>query len=290
MNTHTVLADSISALSLTITILVIVGMAVAFGLLFWLYSLNKKKLIDLGGEDSKLINTIQNDYNRYKAKNVDVSLNDFIISKNKKEKIARILMDVLSWCLIGFFLIITIIGLVFRSKGQQIYLGKTTYMTIQTGSMSEKNMAHPYFEQVPNNQIAQYSLIGIKKVAEEDLHSFDIVAFKVNGKVYVHRIIQILEVNGIRSYTTQGDANSGSLSFEIGLNYNQILGKYTGTKSLGMGVFLTYLQSNAGIIAFIFAMLLLFVIDISEMTLSKSYKKRMNYLIEQLAAGGEINE
>lgn len=286
----TIFADSISSLSLSITILVILGMTAAFGILFWLYSVNKKKVIQLGGEDYKMLSSLNKEFQQYKDKKGKESLEEFLTYKSKKEKNYKILMDVISWTFICFLLGLGICSIVFRSNGQQFYFGNTTYLTIQTGSMSQKNIAHTYYEELPDSQIPQYALIKIKKVEESDLEKFDIVAFKVDGIIYVHRIVQIIEVNGKRAYTTQGDANSGSLSFEVGMKFENILGRYTGTRNLGLGMFFTYLQSNTGIIAIIFAMLLLGIIDFCEIYLYPVYKGRIQFLITKLDLGEEENE
>lgn len=272
-----------SVFSMIITIIVILSMTVAFILMFLLYSSSKRKVIELGGEDNELIEKIEKDYQKYQEKcESSPTAIDFVERKKKKEKMFRILTDVVSWVIIFFILCFTCVALAFRIQGQQFYFGNTTLLSIQTGSMSEKNIDHKYYDELPNNQIQQYDMVGISKVEETDLKLYDIIAFKHEGVVYVHRIVQILEVDGKRVYTTQGDANTGSFPFETEITFDQILGKYNGFHNQSLGVFLIYLQSEVGIIALVFAMILLIVIDLSETYMARCYKKRSEYLFRQL--------
>lgn len=277
-------ADSISAFSITITVLVIICMTAAFSLLFWLYCRNKRRIIELGGEDAELGDYIEKEFAKYRLKKNQTALpEDFINYKKKQNKIIRIVTDVIYGCIMLIILIIGCFALAFRAGGHQLYLGDTAYLAIQTGSMAEKNSAHPKYHELPDNQIAQYALIGIQRVAEEqDLQLYDIIAFHHGDAIYVHRIVQIIEAKDQRFYVTQGDANTGSFPFETEIVFDQIIGKYNGSQSLGWGIFFIYLESEAGIIALIFAMCLLLIIDLSEAYLSKTYKTRMEHIVQEL--------
>lgn len=276
-------ADSISAFSITITVLVIICMTGAFSLLFWLYCHNKRRIVELGGEDAELGDYIEKEFVKFRLKKNESALpEEFIAYKRKQSKILRIITDVAYGCVMLVILGIGCFALAFRASGHQLYLGDTAYLAIQTGSMSKKNSGHPKYNELPDNQIAQHALIGIRKVEEQELQLYDIIAFRYESTIYVHRIVQIIEAKDQRFYVTQGDSNTGSFPFETELVIDQIIGKYNGTQSLGWGIFFTYLESEAGIIAIIFAICLLLVIDFSEVYLSKSYKKRMEYIVHEL--------
>lgn len=279
-----ILASAIANLSITISVIVILSMAATFSLLFILYCRNKKRLISLGDEDERLKQEIGAGFEKYKKKKPEANFYSYLDRKNKIDLIYRITMDVISGIASCILLSIAITGLIFRSQGKQFFIGNTTYMTIETGSMSYKNTSNQNYEKLPNNQIEQYALIGISKVKEEEIKQFDIIAFKNDGIIYVHRVIQIKDIDGARLYTTQGDANSGSFSFEVDIPFDKIIGKYNGNQSLGLGVFLTYMQSETGIVAVLFAIGLLLVMDISSTYLLKCYKKREEFLEEELAA------
>lgn len=280
--TNLILASGIENLSVTISILVILSMAATFSLLFVLYCRNKKRLILLGDEDEKLKKEILDGFLKYKMKTPEGNLNQYIERKNRMDRIYKMTMDVLCGVVSVFLLAVAITGIVFRSLGKQFFIGNTTYMTIETGSMSFKNTANQYYESLPDNQIEQYAFIGIKKVKEEDIKQFDVVAFKSDGVIYVHRVIQIAEVDGKILYTMQGDANSGSFAFESGIPFENILGRYNGYHNVALGVFLTYMQSEIGIISILFAMALILVMDFSSTYLLKSYNKRKALVEEEL--------
>lgn len=283
VNQLILLTNSMSVFSMIITIFVILSMTVAFILLFLLYSNSKRKVIELGGEDKELIEQMENDYQKYQEKcEASPTAADFVAHKKKQEKKFRVLTDVISGVIIFFILCFTCVALAFRIQGQQFYFGNTTLLSIQTGSMSEKNKEHKYYDELPNNQIQQFDMVGISKVEEADLKVYDIIAFKHDGVIYVHRIVQILETGGKRIYTTQGDANTGSFPFETEITFDQILGKYNGFHNQSLGVFLIYLQSEVGIIALVFAIILLVVIDLSETYIARCYRKRSEYLFRQL--------
>lgn len=79
-----------------------------------------------------------------------------------------------------------------------------------------------------------------------------------------------------------GDANDGSFSFEINMPFDKIEGVYSGYQSRGMGAFLSYIQSETGIVAIIFALCLVLVADLSEDLLAKKYKERYAHVAAEL--------
>lgn len=64
-------ADSISAFSITITVLVIICMTGAFSLLFWLYCHNKRRIVELGGEDAELGDYIEKEFVKFRLKKMN---------------------------------------------------------------------------------------------------------------------------------------------------------------------------------------------------------------------------
>lgn len=251
-------------------------MSVAFGLLFTLFCLNKRRLIRLGGEDGKIEADLKNSYAKSKSK--DLTFRGHLAVRRKTEKVLSIIINVIFGLVVALIVSVAITGLVYRANGEQLFIGETAYLTIQTGSMSEKNLENPYYNDLPDNQIAQYSLVGINKFAEEDLKLYDIVAFKHNGTLFVHRIVGIYEDNGVKLYTTMGDANNGSFSFEMGMTSDKIVGVYSGYQSENMGAFLSYLNSGTGIIALVFALCLVLVADFTENLLTKAYNERYRHI------------
>lgn len=281
-----ILAGSLEAFSLTIAIIVILSMTISFGILFLLITIYRRRLLLLGALDESIQNALEVGFEKAHQKslekNEDISFQDYITAKRKKEKIVHIILEVVYGIAICFVCTLIIITSVFRSSNQQLFIGKTTYMTIQTGSMEFKNKDHPYYASLPDDQIKQYSLIGIKKVTEEDLKLYDIIAFKEKDTIYVHRIVSITEIDGKKYFTTQGDANTGSLPLEISFDFEKIIGVYSGYQSLGLGVFMYYFQSYIGTISLFFTFLLFMAMDILDEVLTHSYRKRQDELIQQI--------
>ncbi len=272
-----IMAETLQKISFIVACLVILGMVVVFSTLFWLYGRYKIKLIDYGFEDEYLQKELYKGFEKNK-KYSDLG-NYFNFKKEKERKIQKV-SSALYNILLSFFVLITFIALVFKSNGQQIYFGNTTYLTIQTGSMETKNIFHNEYNQLPNNQIKQYSLIGIQKVKQDELKKMDIIAFKNNKTIYVHRIMNIHKGNnGLTYYTTQGDANTGSMSFEVNMTFDKIIGKFTGYQNFGLGVLLIYLQSNIGIISLVFGLLFVMITNVTENKISISYDGRLGILI-----------
>ena len=133
------------------------------------------------------------------------------------------------------------------------------------------------------NQIEQYSLIGIEKINEEDIKLYDVIAYKHDDVIYVHRVIKIMEnAEGVKLFTLRGDANSDSLTFELGVRYENIVGKYNGFSNYGLGVTLIYLQSNIGIVALLSGFLFLIMFDFSEERIENSYDSREVYIAKEI--------
>jgi signal peptidase I len=54
----------------------------------------------------------------------------------------------------------------------------------------------------------------------------DVIVFiSSSGEPIIHRVVNVLNENGEFYYTTKGDANPSSLSFELRIPYNTLIGK-----------------------------------------------------------------
>ncbi|MDP2424728.1 MAG: signal peptidase I [Candidatus Izemoplasmatales bacterium] len=120
-------------------------------------------------------------------------------------------------------------------------------------------------------------LVLMKSVNPNDLNEQDIVSFiaNVNGKdtSFTHRIVDYIEVDGKRYFTTKGDNNSGSFEWEINLTEDQITSKYVSKSTLLGKVYIFVAGSGVNFI-YIITIILFFLIAISEMkTLTNAYTK-----------------
>jgi signal peptidase len=70
-------------------------------------------------------------------------------------------------------------------------------------------------------------LVIIVRVKPEDIDVGDIIVFRTpNGRLVVHRVIDIVEVNGRKYYVTMGDNNRvRDVYYPVGVPYDRVIGK-----------------------------------------------------------------
>ena len=66
--------------------------------------------------------------------------------------------------------------------------------------------------------------IFVKEVPEEEIKIKDIISFNEDGLVVTHRVIDIVEENGVKKYKTKGDNNN--VADKEMTTYDKIEGKY----------------------------------------------------------------
>lgn len=200
---------------------------------------------------------------------------DSVIDDKKRNRKFQIIYNIFFGILYAALLVIFGFALGFRLGGEELFFGNTTLMTIQTGSMETINSENTYiYDNHLTNQIEQFSLIGIDKINEENIELYDILAYQSeSGDIIVHRVIRIYtnpETN-VTYYTLKGDANSTSSAEELTLTYDKVIGKYNGFQNYGLGVTLTYLQSNIGLVAIAAAAIFLITYNVTESLIDKAY-------------------
>lgn len=212
-----------------------------------------------------------------------------ILSKRKNQKKTNLIFNIIFTLLYVVTIAVIAFSVVYRVKKQQVFFGNTAVMTIQTGSMETVNENNHYVHD--NNllddkyRIEQYSLIGITKVkSEDDVHLGDIMAYIDNeGKTIVHRVVEInTNDKNETEYKLQGDANNVSSYYESHLTFDKFIGKYNGFQSFGLGVVITYCQSNIGLISLFAAVMFLLSYNICEEKVDKAYEKRREVIATKL--------
>lgn len=282
------LLQSLPTMSLAISIVVIICMAISFAVLFFLYGKSKARGVSFGVEDKQIREELTKKLERCGG---GVTCSQMLEKSKKREKTVRIFTDVILLILIALVGALTVFSIVLRSKGEQVYFGDTAYITVLTSSMQEKNEDNEFLKEHDDGvRIHQYALIGIDKVNPDDLKEGDIIAFRYEGStVYIHRIVAIGELNGERVFTTMGDGNSSSLMNEINISADRIVGVFNGYHKGYLGVILIYMRSDIGMVALIFVFLLLAVIDFSEWYITRSYEKRQRTLASQMDGGANAD-
>ena len=83
--------------------------------------------------------------------------------------------------------------------------------------------------------------ILIKEVPKNEIHIGDIISFDQDGVVVTHRVINIVDENGVTKYQTKGD-NNNAPDMEM-TTYEKIQGKYQ-FKINHFGVVINILKSR----------------------------------------------
>ena len=318
--------EKLQSIAFVVSMLVIIGIAITFSILFILYGKYKIANIKNGHEDPLVEKDIRRKYRKIiegqlkhevveeeafkyrlfqKTETVEthvlerdpandslkidtkpVTIYDSIVGSREKNKKYQVLLNIIFGIFYFILGVLIIISVSYKLMGETVYFGNTTLLTIKTGSMETVNDSNTYIDENNlTNQIEQYSIITLNKVKSDDeLNLYDIAAYEHDNTIYVHRIIRKYtnSTTGVTYYTFRGDANSESLSFELTITLDDIVGKYTGFQNYGLGVTLTYLQSTIGIVAMAAALIFLITYNVTEDRIETNYYKRILLISQEL--------
>lgn len=280
----------LSTLVLIVSAISLVCFAIVYICIFSFYYFNRKKSIENKLEDNEVIKILDKDVEKYdKKKNKKLSFIDTYYKRKKRKKVGNIISNsivgIFLVALIGFFVWATVM----KSNDQITYFGDKTYLVVQTSSMSSINDNNKYLKDGSidskdrmNTRISQYAFIGIDKFKSEDqIKVYDIVAFRMDDKIIVHRVysISIREKDGHKLFTFRGDANPASMSGEINVTSDRIVGVFDGYQNQVLGSIVIYIQSGTGLIS-VFAiaivlMVYIFYYDRIDLRLTDRYEALM---------------
>lgn len=264
--------SNIDVISLIVTIICLLSFSIVFTILFRHYYLYNIENVKKGNTDIELIE------NAKKIKEAKT---------NKRKIVTNIISKVISYVVFALIIIIFAFSLYSRFSGNSIPFENSSLIVIASGSMSEKNEDNSYLQNI-NNQFNTYDIISITKYNnQEEIELYDVVAFKNDeGTTIVHRIIEILDVDGKEVYITRGDSNNTSdngVQYGDYLTYENIIGYYNGTRIKSVGIFIVFLQSNAGIITIVAIAYCLFMFDYYSNRYEKAVEDRTKLLIDTLS-------
>lgn len=279
----------LSTLVLIVSAISLVCFAIVYICIFSFYYFNRKKCIENKLEDNEVIKILDKDVEKYdKKKNKKLSFVDTYYKRKKRKKVGNIISNsivgIFLVALIGFFVWATVM----KSNDQTTYFGDKTYLVIQTSSMASINDNNKYLKDGSidskdrmNTRISQYAFIGIDKFKSEDqIKVYDIVAFRMDDKIIVHRVYSIgEEKDGHKLFTFRGDANPASMSGEINVTSDRIVGIFDGYQNQILGSIVIYIQSGTGLIS-VFAiaivlMVYIFYYDRIDLRLTERYEALM---------------
>lgn len=278
----------LSTLVLIVSAISLVCFAIVYICIFSFYYFNRKKCIENKLEDNEVIKILDKDVEKYdKKKNKKLSFIETYYKRKKRKKVGNIISNsivgIFLVALIGFFVWATVM----KSNDQTTYFGDKTYLVIQTSSMASINESNKYLKDGSidskdrmNTRISQYAFIGIDKFKSEDqIKVYDIVAFRMDDKIIVHRVYSIGEKDGHKLFTFRGDANPASMSGEINVTSDRIVGVFDGYQNQVLGSIVIYIQSGTGLIS-VFAiaivlMVYIFYYDRIDLRLTERYEALM---------------
>ncbi len=251
--------------SFFLSLIVFVLLAGFFTLLIAMLMGKTEKLIACGGEDEAIVK----EYTKVQKK-----------GKKKDGKIFYVGNILLSLVFLAVFAFATFINLQENSCSKKI----PTPRVVQSTSMANKNVKNNYLtENGLNDQLYMYDVVFTYKLPDEmDLQLYDIVVYEDNGRLIIHRIIQIEEPNeahpDCRYFRLQGDAVDRPDVFPV--TYQQMRGIYTGQRIPFLGSFIMFLQSIAGWLCTALLFFALLFSPLLDKRLENLRKKRYEYLME----------
>lgn len=280
----------LSTLVLIVSAISLVCFAIVYICIFSFYYFNRKKCIENKLEDNEVIKILDKDVEKYdKKKSKKLSFIETYYKRKKRKKVGNIISNsivgIFLVALIGFFVWATVM----KSNDQITYFGDKTYLVVQTSSMASINDNNKFLKDGSidskdkmNTRISQYAFIGIDKFKSEDqIKVYDIVAFRMDDKIIVHRVysISIGEKDGHKLFTFRGDANPASMSGEINVTSDRIVGVFDGYQNQVLGSIVIYIQSGTGLIS-VFAiaivlMVYIFYYDRIDLRLTDRYEALM---------------
>ena len=156
---------------------------------------------------------------------------------------------------------------------------------IASTSMSEKYENNTYlFQNDLNDQLQMFDVVLLHELPpEEELELYNIVVYEhISGALLIHRIIGIEEPNAEHPdeyhFLLQGDAVHYPDSFPV--RYSQMKSIYRGERVSGIGSFVYFVQSPAGVICLILLAISLLMMPIANNYLLKKEYARVLLMVE----------
>lgn len=259
-------------ISLVVTFIGVAGFASVFTILFRSYVKAQIGEIKAGKKDIEIIDKMV-----YEKK----------ITTQKRRKAGKIISHIIFYVLLIIIIPLFVFSLINKFSGNVMMLGNKTIMVVASGSMSEKNIENAYLSQYSlDNQFSQYDIIVLEKVNNEsDISLYDVVAYRNDkGINVIHRIIKV----NAQNYETRGDANNASDAYNP--KFADIIGKYTGKRLKGIGMFVMFLQSYSGIITLVSLVYCVFMIDSLTSKINRVQSDRTKMLEDAMDCSKDLGE
>lgn len=263
---------STEIISLIVTVIGVFSFAAIFTILYKSYATSQIAELRSGKKDIELIDEVI--YERQ-------------TKVKRRRKITKIVRTIVFYAIMILLVPLFIFSLVNRIQKNVTMIGNKTMMVVASGSMSMKNVANDYL--ITNNlndQFNTYDIIFLEKVdSASDLKLYDTVAY-INDKG-INVIHRIKEIRTDGSYVTRGDSNNADDAYHP--KFDDIIGRYTGSRLKGVGIFVIFLQSYAGIITVVSLVYCLIMIDRTAEKINLVQDKRIKQLEDVIDYSNEAN-
>ena len=169
------------------------------------------------------------------------------------KKIINIFIDIVVVAILLFSLLILIMSLTSRSSGVPNIFGVAP-ISVVSNSMEDTLMVNDLILCEPRTDDIY-----------DDYKVGDIVTFnqEIEGeaRLNTHRIVEVVEDNGITYYKTQGDnKDTNPVPDEELKTATDIVAKYTGNKISGIGAFFSFIRTQLGFFLVILLPMILFFV------------------------------
>lgn len=218
----------------------------------------------------------------------DIEIIDEVIYERQKHVQNRRKVTALIRTVAFYLIIVTIIpiftfSLINKFTGNKMMIGNNTVMVVASGSMGYKNEANDYlFTYNLNNQFQQYDIIVLEKVTQRQIKKYDVLAYRNDRDInIIHRVIDF-EYGSTLKFVTRGDIYDQTKTDAYRPTYDDVIGRYTGRRIPGIGIFVIFLQSYAGIITVVSLVYCLLMIDSTSRKMNKAQDERVQKLEEAL--------
>lgn len=263
---------STEIISLIVTVIGVFSFAAIFTILYKSYATSQIAELRSGKKDIELIDEVI--YERQ-------------TKVKRRRKVMKTIRTIVFYIIMIILVPLFIFSLVNRVQKNVTMIGNKTMMVVASGSMSMKNEANDYLiTKNLNNQLNTYDIIFLEKVNNaSDLKLYDIVAYTNDKGINVIHRIKEIRTDG--SYVTRGDSNNEDDAYHP--KFDDIIGKYTDFKLNGVGVFVMFLQSYAGIITVVSLVYCLIMIDRTAEKINLVQNKRIKQLEDVIDYSDESN-
>lgn len=252
---------SIEIISIVVTFIGVFSFSAIFTILYKSYATSQIAELRSGKKDIEIIDEVI--YERQ-------------TKTKRRRKIGKIIKNVIFYSILAILIPLFAFSLINRFMNNRMMIGGKSVIVVASGSMSEKHKDNTYL--VNNNlddQFDTYDIIILEKVkSASELSVYDTVAY-VNDKG-INVIHRIREIRSDGSYVTRGDANGADDEYKPVIG--DIIGKYTGHRIKGIGIFVVFLQSYAGIITVVSLVYCILMIDRYTEKINKVQNKRIKQL------------